>query len=339
MYAQVNKLKTFHVFLIAVIVSFLSLLAISNPGSFTVKNTSNQIVSPLLQNEKNIKGIGVVGDSLSDEYQADDSRGSYLSNDVYNWVELLAEYRGLNFGEWGDGRPEPRRTGYEFNWSKSGATARSVVETGQHTGLADQIKDGRVNYVVIYIGANDFAPYTSNGYPALYSESLNDEQIAEKINSIVVDIRTTIETLQSAGEVSILLLKIPDWGNRYSIQQNYPDESSRERVTTAIETVNEKLAELAEEKNLMIADPNDFYTNLIDDSNDNLIKIGEVELIRDTPSHNPTSEYLSDDIHFGTIMNGLFANFIISKLEQIGSEEIGKFEVNELAEIAGISSN
>lgn len=339
MYSQTNKLKTLHVFLISVVLTLITLLVINNPGKFTVKFISNQLASQVSQDEEKIIGVGVLGDSLSDEYQADDLRGSYMSHDIYNWVELLAEYRGLNFGEWEYSRLEPRRTGYEYNWSKSGATARSLIESGQHTGLADQIKLGKVNYVIVYIGANDFAPYTSNGYPAIYSETLTEEQVESKAKNIVDDVRITVETLQNAGDAKILLIKIPDWSKKYSIQQNFPDETRRNRVSNVINKINERLDEFEDDENTHVADPNDFYKNLTGESNSSLIKVGEIEINRVVPSHHPTSEFISDDIHFGTIMNGLFANFVISNLEEMGSEKIERFGTNELAEIAGLATN
>src|SRR5215208_170589 len=43
-------------------------------------------------------GIGILGDSNSDEYQADDGRGGKYNATTLNWVELLVRDRGLNFG-------------------------------------------------------------------------------------------------------------------------------------------------------------------------------------------------------------------------------------------------
>lgn len=48
-----------------------------------------------------LTGVAVIGDSQSDEYRADDSRGTTYASTTLNWVELLAKYRKVNFGEWG----------------------------------------------------------------------------------------------------------------------------------------------------------------------------------------------------------------------------------------------
>src|SRR3954449_7451952 len=57
-------------------------------------------------------GIGVLGDSYSDEYE-------FYPPDrttARNWVEILAATRGLDFGRFGDeSRGEPRNRGFAYN--------------------------------------------------------------------------------------------------------------------------------------------------------------------------------------------------------------------------------
>ena len=101
--------------------------------------------------------LGIMGDSNSDEYRADDNnRGSTYASTTLNWVEQLQRYRGIDIGPWGNWSGT-RRSGYEYNWALSGATAEDVVNTGQATGLAQQVAAGRINTVVLYVGANNFA--------------------------------------------------------------------------------------------------------------------------------------------------------------------------------------
>src|SRR5262245_53914065 len=99
-------------------------------------------IAPVQNTPAVTAGIGILGDSFSDEYQADDARGGLYSKTTLNWVEQLALTRGLNFGKWGTWG-EPRRTGYEYNWARSGATADSMITSGQHTGLAKQVAEGK----------------------------------------------------------------------------------------------------------------------------------------------------------------------------------------------------
>jgi hypothetical protein len=56
--------------------------------------------SPTPRPVMHIKGIGVIGDSLSDEYQADDYRGYEYAPTTLNWIEQLVKSRRMNFGTW-----------------------------------------------------------------------------------------------------------------------------------------------------------------------------------------------------------------------------------------------
>src|SRR3954454_21544701 len=81
-------------------------------------------------------GIGVLGDSYSDEYQFYPPHRSAGRN----WVEILAATRGLNFGTFSTAsRGEPRNQGFAYNWARSEATTDDLIAAGQHTGLAQQV--------------------------------------------------------------------------------------------------------------------------------------------------------------------------------------------------------
>src|SRR4029450_7949687 len=98
-------------------------------------------------------GIGVLGDSYSDEYQFyPPDRSS-----ARNWVEILAACRGLDFGSFSTAsRGEPRNQGFAYNWARSDAETGDLIATGQHTGLAAQVTRGEVTLVVVFAGGNDF---------------------------------------------------------------------------------------------------------------------------------------------------------------------------------------
>jgi hypothetical protein len=98
-------------------------------------------------------GIGVLRNSYSDEYQFyPPDRSS-----ARNWVEILAESRRLNFGRFSSqSRGEPRNQGFEYNWARSEATSDDLIASGQHTGLAGQVRTGEVGLVWVFIGGNDF---------------------------------------------------------------------------------------------------------------------------------------------------------------------------------------
>ena len=96
-----------------------------------------------------LRGLAIVGDSTQDEYTANDNRPGY------NWVEWLARARVLPVGAWGSWGGS-RRSGYEFNWARSGAVTYNA-RYDQAPGVVAQINAGRVSHVLVQIGLNDFA--------------------------------------------------------------------------------------------------------------------------------------------------------------------------------------
>lgn len=283
-----------------------------------------------------LKGVAVIGDSQSDEYRADDKRGYTYGSTTLNWVEQLEKYRAVNFGEWGVWE-EPRRTGYEYNYARTGATTNSVLESGQHTGVAEKVKEGKVNLVIIYIGANDFAPYiTTDGYESIYDGSITMPSLIRKENQIVADIKTMIDTVVESGDVKILLVKIPDWGNHLGIQIAFPIPTQRQRVTDAIVRTNTQLEKMADAYAIPTVDPNEFYKTTTTEITTSDLKVGEVKIRRTFPSDDPHSLFLDDGIHPGTIMNGLFANFLITNLSAYVGIQITPFTDSEILHSAGL---
>jgi len=279
-----------------------------------------------------VKGIAVLGDSQSDEYRADDARGGDYSTTTMNWVELLASYRHLNFGSWVR-NGEPRRTGYEYNFARTGATAYSLIASAQDTGAAELIKEGKVNAVVIYIGANDFAPYiTQDGYQQIYDGTLTDAQVLEKVNNIVANITTAIEVMKDAGKASIILVKIPDWGAHLGVQVAFPFPDQRARVTQAIQSANDKLQKVADEYGIATIDPNAFYQDFVNAG----YKVENVKLQLFVLNDDPKNVFLDDGIHMGTVLNGLFANKVIETLDTNYGAGIQEFSDSEILANAGI---
>src|SRR3954471_23296539 len=112
------------------------------------------VITPLQAARAGLPGpIGVLGDSYSDEYQ-------FYPPDratARNWVEILSELRGLDFGPFStSSRGEPRNQGVAYNWARSDATSDDMIGGGQLAGLTSQVAEGKVKVVLISIGGNDF---------------------------------------------------------------------------------------------------------------------------------------------------------------------------------------
>lgn len=318
-------------------ISFLSVLVIV---FVTLKKPQNVIdfihyITPTgTPTPMHVKGIAVLGDSQSDEYRTDDNRGVSYADTTYNWVELLAKKRNLPFGDSGTW-DEPRRSGFEYNWARSGATTKSLLASGQHLGVAEQVRKGEVNIVIMYIGAIDFAPYiTPDGYEALYERQLSDPQILEKSNNVVADIQTAIDTIRAAGDIKILLILIPDWGNNTAVQVAFPLPYQRARVTQVIDLTNNELKKVADERSIPTLDPNQFYRNLF--SPGSRITVGDIELNGIFPSDNPRSVFLNDGVHTGTVLNGLFANTVVQHLNSLVGTKITPLQDIEILSESGL---
>jgi lysophospholipase L1-like esterase len=283
-----------------------------------------------------MKGIAVLGDSQSDEYRADDNRGYNYPATTLNWVELLQQERNVNFGEWGVWE-EPRRTGFAYNWARTGNTSASMIESEHHVGVAEQIKQGNVNVVVIFIGANDFAPYIlDDGYQAIYNDQLSDAAKKRKVNRIIADIKTAVYTVKDAGDVRIVLVKVPDWGQHVGVQVAFPFPDQRNTVTAVITDVNSELDKLANEEGLLTVDPNALYQGLVYDNDTNKMIVDGVEIERLLLNNNPKNFYLEDGVHTGTVVNGFLANAIIEKINIMIENDIRPLSESEIREAAGL---
>lgn len=283
-----------------------------------------------------MKGIAVLGDSQSDEYRADDNRGYNYPATTLNWAELLVQARKVNFGQWSVWE-EPRRTGFEYNWARTGNTTASMIESEHHVGVAEQIKQGKVNVVVIFIGANDFAPYIlDDGYQAIYNDELSDAAKKRKVNRIIADIKTAVYTVKDAGDVRIVLVKVPDWGQHVGVQVAFPFPDQRSQVSSVVTDVNSELDKLANEEGLLTVDPNALYQGLVYENDTNKMIVDGVEIERLLLNNNPKNFYLEDGVHTGTVVNGFLANAIIEKVNLMIDNDITLLSESEIREAAGL---
>jgi phospholipase/lecithinase/hemolysin len=283
-----------------------------------------------------IKGIGVIGDSQSDEYQGDDLRGFAYAPRTLNWVEQLVKSRHVNFGTWqvwGD----VRRTGFAYNWSRTGATTESVLVNQQAEGLAAQIRSGDVNVAIVYIGANDFAPYnTTDGYYPIYNGTIAGDLLAEKIDRVAENIEKTVTTLQEAGKVQVFLVTVPDWNVSLQMQVGFYDPGQRTRVSDAVAAVNKKLLTFAKQHAVPVIDVNAFYREQLQHAPLGSLTVGNEVITLLTPGDEPHHAFLDDAVHPGTIVNGLFANFLLVRLNQELGTDIAPISPDEMLGNAGL---
>ena len=182
--------------------------------------------------------LGVMGDSLSDEYE-EQSYGSYAEN----WVEQLSIYAGIDVGPTAAEAGEPsgswgpvRRTGYEYNWALAGATSNSLLKKGQHTGLAAQVSPVGIAYAVLAIGANDFHP-EQGPYQSIYAGNWSQSEIDEYVAESLANINTAIDTVLATG-VHLVVGNVSDYGVTATVR-SVTNPIGRQRVADVISQLNQ----------------------------------------------------------------------------------------------------
>ncbi len=106
--------------------------------------------------------FAALGDSLTDEYLGNPGNLGATDLPALNWVQLLIELRGMDFGVFeavSSVRGEPRNEGYEHVWARSGGTVLPVLFTtitDQAAGIVPAVSNGDIDYLYIGIGSNDY---------------------------------------------------------------------------------------------------------------------------------------------------------------------------------------
>ena len=294
-----------------------------------------------------VSGLGAMGDSLSDEYLEDDY------DYAQNWVEQLVIYRDVDFGptaadagQPGDTWGEPRRTGYEYNWACSGADSGSLLDDGQHTGLAAMVGPDGVTHAVLSIGPNDFYPMPLPGYAyfEIYNDRWTQEEIDAHVNQILANIETALTNIADAGG-EVVLTNVVDYSVAPAVWSLFfwsnPDK--RERVTTVIKQLNAGVANLAQEHELMLVDLFGFARTILGTNHDlhEFLVLGGVTIElweKDTASHdNPQAGFVHDGVHPHTHLQGIMANLFATALNGGYDAGVPVFSEEEILTHCGLT--
>jgi hypothetical protein len=285
--------------------------------------------------------LGIMGDSNSDEYRAvENNRGGKYGPTTLNWSEQLQRYRGVDIGSWGRWN-DTRRNGYEYNWAKSGATAEDVIKTGQATGLARQVAAGKINTIVLFVGANDFAIWNGT-YARIYNGVIAGDALEGHINEIVSSIATAIDTVRTTDAVNIIVANLWDRSQTADFIARFPDPARRLNVTHAIGAVNAGIADLVQaRRNVALVDLYNYvdspkYRSRISLSRAT-VTIGGEQISFATSGNEPHHVLLSDAEHSGTAIQCLLANYLfIDPVNSKFGRQIKSFTDEECLAHAGI---
>lgn len=195
-----------------------------------------------------------------------------------SWTEVLAQCRGFYF-DFGRQRKNwglPRLGGFERNWGIPGAKASdyddfftSTFESsplffGFRAPLDVQLRAATTKRVVIWLGTNDL----NDKYGDLYDITTRDATATALKTQLIDNLTDIIDRVQELNdEVQIVVGNLPDLGATPAIIYDplYADETVRAAVSTEIEEINAAIADLAEEKEIGLADVYAITENLIDE--------------------------------------------------------------------------
>jgi hypothetical protein len=272
-----------------------------------------------------LDGVGVIGDSISDEYR-------YYAPDrasARNWVEILAETRGFSFGGPLIGA-EGRDRRFAHNWSQSGATTASLISFGQEAELAARVAGGAaINLAAVTIGTNDFADvlFSSRSVAAMESAL---ERASSNFAAILNSLLNIGPSLRIAAFTAVDLRSSPLL--RGIIGTGLIAPSMVDAYAAAIAVFNARMIGLiADHSSRAVAvDINDLLAGIVEAGR---YVIADWEINRVVASNDPRHLFLADGFHTGTIGQCLVANRFLEAIDRgfdarmplLGDEEMVRF--------------
>ena len=261
-----------------------------------------------------VTGVGVMGDSVADEYQfpqffppGGDRRFAR------NFVEIVADTRGLDFGDFSiNSRGSPRNQGYANNWALDGSTSSDLITGGQHTGLAQQIAaaGGDVNLAWLWIGGNDFRGLFA---PEIIQAPDPGASIQSTVVTLATNVQIAIQTVLAANpQLDVVVANVPDLralpAIKAAIAQTPELALFVAGVDQGIQAYNAQVAALAAGSDRIALV--DAYRISQPAAAGLPVQVGSLLLDTNVPG-NDLESYFVDVLHPGTVSQGLLANAFI----------------------------
>lgn len=298
---------------------------------------------------------GVLGDSQTDEYQGDDHRGPPT---VINWLELLVRTRDLNVGRWSDAsRGEPRRSGFEFNWARSGAVMADVLED-QLDGLVRQIERGFVTHAVLFSTGNEWVNRSPFLMPTIYAstDGVTDGSgtaISARVDMVAGQITAVMDALAEAVMASeaqggVVIMTPPDYVLHPGVIAAMPDSLHRAYVSRAVADIHSAVLDRANAINsaagrtvVSVIPTDSLLAQAWATADGQFITAAGVQLdySRDSQDGDPHFVAIApsaSSAHMGTIGGGLFARAFVEAANRLPGVTIQQLTDQEIREAAGI---
>lgn len=304
----------------------------------TATSTRTPTPTPSLTYVPLVMRLAVIGDSVQDEYRSNDNRGTPYQSTTFNWVELLANTRGLNFGAWGT-RAEPRRSGYEYNWARSGATSSGALSS-QLPGVLAQLQSGAATHVLIQVGINDFNQGDQLGYQ-IYTGALSGSALTTTLNHIADNISSIAQQANSAAPGRVLVTGIQDYTYPAYYPEMpiyYPDPAGQARAHAAFNYINSRVQAQAAIDGVHYWDYNSaFYAAVGPRTSGGNLVVGGQSIVWLTRGNEWHHAWLNESpyAHAGTALSGVIANLYVNAINSAFGASIAPLTDSEIVAAAG----
>ncbi len=278
-------------------------------------------------------GIGVLGDSYSDEYRFYPPHRSTARN----WVEILAATRGLNFGRFSaESRGEPRNQGFEYNWARSDATTDDMIATGQHLGVASQAASGEVCVVVVFIGGNDFINAMNSPDPVTALREVGPRAEA--------NLELAVGTILDAHpDVKVFVVTVPDIRElpefRVPLRMGLVPMAHADTATATIQHYNASIRAMAEHQPRVAVVDFALVGRALDLLSTETLPIAGHRIVRSDPSDDPEHLFLGDVRHLGTVGQGELATLLVASINSRLHTDVQPLSQREILGFAGVTGS
>ena len=241
---------------------------------------------------------------------ASETQGTTYSG---SWVPWLALDRKLNFG--------PSQT---YNKAVGGSTTTSLLSGGQHTKVASLVESGSVDLAYLFIGGLDVPPVAVD----ILFEALD---VPTWANDLVGRIMTAADAVLDENPTGMIIAGLPDMS---LVPGAAPYKAVAAPIVAAIDYTNDLLKAEVLARNQVYIDTASFMRDI----NASPFVVGGVAINVTTGSSNPT-HFFVDDIHPGTVGNGIFANLMITALNEGYGTSVALFDDQAILAKAGLSAS
>ncbi len=242
-------------------------------------------------------------------------------------------------GPWGTYR-EPRRSGYAYNWARSGATSAEMIADGQLTGVMRQILGGNVSHALIQIGINDF--YFSGLGHEIYDGTISEAALHTALDKTARNIFVAAISLKEVDRDRVIVAAVQDYVTLPIIPEmktDYTDAAGVARVQEAFAYINNRLAALSAQWGVPFFDYNAAMLAEINSRLDSegFLVVGGERINLKQRGNDPRYAMLDDEYaHPGTVLSGLSANVYIAEMNRVFGTAIAPLSDDEILQAAGL---